>query len=807
MNCKSILLIVALFSLLFIGCKGEEKPIEETNDSIIDDGIREVELNFNGGTSLELYKEAESVASFTLNNYNTNSGSFWSGQYEKCVFITDRANDPGAQFSDRIYIGRNPYTGYFEVVDTILSGVSSWPTIEKGFDFDAEYVITVSESYSSYYKIHQKMLNIERGQIVLIATSDITTISKETPSNVKFYDKDIDIDKLVYDETNFEGLPTPVRIGFEFLGWFDNSGKEVSEIKEIDCHYVLTAKWEELNPVTDILVNGIETEVVKGYGFKIDFRVEPSDAFFQKVYVTSSNNDVLKVDASGNAEALNCGESLVTITDYMNKVTKTYLIKVYPTDSLDVSFSKDFNGSLKVGESTEVYGKFYGKDEDSYKIEYSSSDENVIEIVYGNDKVELLAKGEGVSIITVKATSNNNSFSLNYNISVSDKTNSDKLDEVLALLQKYNFSRVQTINFSLFDDSEMKYYKSTYGSVNYYLFTEFLVDRTYEAQAEANTNCRKSRRSVDTIEFVTVHDTATLIGTVEGTADYLSSGVTSIHYTVGDYKTLSVVPEKYIAYHAGDGTSMSFRWQATGVMAKDSNAPTITVEKVDGKWFFAINGEVTKVTPSLSNGEKTITDPKNALTSLGPTWTIKDGEYYIGTTHACFSSVISGVIGAYGGNANSIGIEMNVNSSGDMFDTLQRTAKLVADILVRNNLDLTRVKQHNTWTGKNCPQVLLTGNYWSEFMKMVEIEYILMKDYSDVLISFKSNNPNIIDVTGRVINPPKTSVTVSYDVTVALGEASKTITLYTIIPGTATWEEWNGLYETSKTPINGNYIN
>ncbi|MBO7080340.1 MAG: N-acetylmuramoyl-L-alanine amidase, partial [Bacilli bacterium] len=371
-------------------------------------------------------------------------------------------------------------------------------------------------------------------------------------------------------------------------------------------------------------------------------------------------------------------------------------------------------------------------------------------------------------------------------------------------ISKNNLSNVQTINFCLFDDDLNKYYNATYGSVNYYVFDEFKVNTDYVAQAESNTRCRKTRRAVDTIEFVTVHDTATLIGSVEGVADYLSSDVTSIHYTVGDYKTLAVVPEKYIAYNAGDGTSMSFKWQASGVLANGNSEPKIGVTKVDNKWYFTINDELTKLSPSLSNGEKTIKDPSKALTSLGPVWTIIDGEYYIGNTQAVFSSNINGVIGAYGGNCNSIGIEMNVNSSGDMFDTLQRTAKLVADILIRNNLDLTRVKQHNTWTGKNCPQVLLAGHYWSEFMKMVEIEYILMKDFSDTKISFKSNNPLIVTKTGRIINAPTVTTVVTYDVTVEIEGVSKTITLEAIVPGRTTWQELNGMYPTTKI-INGGY--
>ena len=132
--------------------------------------------------------------------------------------------------------------------------------------------------------------------------------------------------------------------------------------------------------------------------------------------------------------------------------------------------------------------------------------------------------------------------------------------------------------------------------------------------------------------------------------------------------------------------------------------------------------------------------------------------------------------------------------------------KLVADILIRNNLDLTRVKQHNTFDGKNCPQVILAGNYWTEFMKMVEINYILFKDYSDVEITLQSDNPDIIDNSGKVINPPKVATTVGYTITVKLGNQTKTIRLYSVVPGTTSWQKWNGIYPSSLIWNNGNFV-
>ena len=766
----------------------------------------EVVLDYAGGVSPELYKASTPVSSFTLNNYNTNSGAFWSGEYANCIFLTDKSNDPTATFSDRIYIGKNPYSGYYEIISILLSGGSSWPTTQKGFAFDAEYVITVSNSYSGYKSFHDsKIKQLEVGQIVIIAASDWTTISKETPSNIKFYNKNIEETTLTIKQSDYNGLPTPTRIGFTFAGWFDEFGNKVESIETVDKYYELTAHWEELDPVTDITVSKLKQTMTKGDQILLECSVVPSNAYFKEIFFESSNPDVIKVSASGYVTAQNSGVATLKITDYMGRVTKEYEITVYATSSVDIKFPNDYNGFLKSGDTMQIVGKYYGRGEADYTISYASSNDGVLSVDQ-NGKVTAIKDGEAV--ITVTASNGSKTYEAKATVTVGARTVSDKLDEVLALIEKYNFGRTQTINFCMYNDGDNRYYKAEYGSVNYYLFDKFTVNREYEGTAEANSSGHRSRRTTDQIEFVTVHDTATLTGTVVNIASYMATGSTSIHYTVGNYATYAVVPEKYIAYHAGDGTGTAFYWTNTGVKAPDSQtAPKITVVKnASGKWVFAINGELTNIAPSISNGSKTIADPSKGLTSLGPVWKVQNGEYYIGNTHADFSQTVAGVIGSYGGNNNSIGIEMCVNTTTDMFDTLQRTAKLVADILIRNNLDLTRVKQHNTWTGKNCPQVILAGDYWDEFMKMVEVEYLLMKNYSDVTITFKSNNPDIVTDTGRIIHAPSTTTTVSYDVTVSSGGVSKTTTLYTQVTGTTTWEQWYGLYPSSRNWNDGKYI-
>ena len=88
-------------------------------------------------------------------------------------------------------------------------------------------------------------------------------------------------------------------------------------------------------------------------------------------------------------------------------------------------------------------------------------------------------------------------------------------------------------------------------------------------------------------------------------------------------------------------------------------------------------------------------------------------------------------------------------------------------------------------------------------MEMVELEYELQTKYKDVEITFKSNNKTILGDDGRIIKAPDVTTTVSYDVTVKSGSTTKTITLYSVVPGTTTWEQWNGTYLSSVIWKNG----
>ncbi|MDZ7894708.1 MAG: N-acetylmuramoyl-L-alanine amidase [Sphingobium sp.] len=68
------------------------------------------------------------------------------------------------------------------------------------------------------------------------------------------------------------------------------------------------------------------------------------------------------------------------------------------------------------------------------------------------------------------------------------------------------------------------------------------------------------------------------------------------------------------------------------------------------------------------------------------------------------------------GNGTSIAIEVCMNAGIDQAAANARAARLVAALLYDFGWDVNALKTHKDWTGKNCPQLLLSGN-WAAFKK------------------------------------------------------------------------------------------
>ena len=75
-----------------------------------------------------------------------------------------------------------------------------------------------------------------------------------------------------------------------------------------------------------------------------------------------------------------------------------------------------------------------------------------------------------------------------------------------------------------------------------------------------------------------------------------------------------------------------------------------------------------------------------------------------------------------GGNYNGISIEICLNRDGNYVKAMENAAKLVRKIMKDEGIALVNVKQHNFFSGKNCPSEIRRGRdgiTWPKFIEMI----------------------------------------------------------------------------------------
>ena len=76
--------------------------------------------------------------------------------------------------------------------------------------------------------------------------------------------------------------------------------------------------------------------------------------------------------------------------------------------------------------------------------------------------------------------------------------------------------------------------------------------------------------------------------------------------------------------------------------------------------------------------------------------------------------------GSNTGNNEGIQIEVCVNSDGNYQKAMQNAAELVAKVMKEEGIPISKVVQHNHFSGKNCPRNVRAGRIsWNQFIAMV----------------------------------------------------------------------------------------
>ncbi len=593
--------------------------------------------------------------------------------------------------------------------------------------------------------------------------------------------------------------------GLEFLGWYDNAdftGSRVTNISSIDTgDKVFYAKWAEEVKVEKVEINKI-SELLLFTTHQLVWTLTPVNATDTTVEFFSSDESVATVNAKGLITALANGKTTITMKVYGNReLDVVFELTVFTNEYIDGSYEDE--SYVVIDETVKLNAEVVRKDGTTANVNWKSLTPDLATV---DENGLVTALNAGTAKI-VAEDPNNSNLKLEFVVIIL----SELPEDILALAIESNESNI----FTRYDlNIGNTYNKDILGSVSKLLGNSPLVkDNKYY---EASNKSAATYGVMSSIEFITVHYTGNMAAGADAAANanyFATNGSTSIHYTTGNDGVFYCMDESKGAWHAGDSGALAevgeFKWLPTGVkvLAGDPMYPNFTISD---DFYFEINGQKTTVkmpnpwnysgrnTDHVLNADGTISSkagygqtafsnrtPESFINDQSLPFMIKDGQYYMGTTWWCYTQVYEGRICGTGGNRNSIGIESCVNEGSDLWWTWQKTAQLVADIMVRQNLDITRVRGHHFFSGKDCPQPMLENDQeiWYEFLELVEAEYKLLTAYQGYEVSITSNNPDIVDNNGRVVKQPTETTCVTYTITFTKGSESKSITLASMVKG------------------------
>ena len=576
-------------------------------------------------------------------------------------------------------------------------------------------------------------------------------------------------------------LNEPYRQNYKFGGWYDNpefNGSAITSIN-VTADTTVYAKWIALTPVSDIVVQNSVTELERFATHTLTWEVLPADAGNKRVKFRSSDPSVLSVSADGKLTTYKEGTVTLNISSVLTpSVVKSYTIVVYSPGHFEVSY--ETTSYVAVGETITLNAQYIGRDKQNKAYHWESANEGIATVNNG------IVTGVASGVATIKVVLDDNSEEFEFFVTVLPNNVSSQMQKVI----EANENNVY-IQYGLgIGAGTPSYYADITGSVNKMLFEEYKVDTTYEAvQAGISSNHGGTKTST---EFITVHYTGNMSKTADGAANasYFANGGgnTSIHYVTGNDGIYHILDDNLVGFHAGDGTGVKFQWIPTGVMYAEGD-PQYPVFGISSDSFFTINGKKTTYpVPAGDAGHPQTAKVTDArwINDMGLSFKIVDGEYYMGTTWWCYSQVSEGRICNHGGNNNSVGIESCVNQGSDLWYTWQLTAQLVAHLMIKFDLDITRVVGHHFYSAKDCPQPMLENDLelWWYFIELVKAEYEVLTTLADYDISFEVLNGSTVRSNGRV-RQPKFAECIQYKVTLTNKTTSATeeIVLASVVNG------------------------
>ena len=336
----------------------------------------------------------------------------------------------------------------------------------------------------------------------------------------------------------------------------------------------------------------------------------------------------------------------------------------------------------------------------------------------------------------LKITLSNGSISRTYYLDVEikeiDSTNLKEEDKIKMFLDSIARSEYSGVVYGYYDNIKTPSGKN--WIINKSFGNLFFYENEYPKQIESLmkvNNHNLPGTKLKSVEFIVMHDTGST-GTAENHKNALLNPnfKTSFHYCVDTKEIYHLVSDDLYAYHAGCG-KREFKLIDSGVKATNTY-PTIGINE---KGYYTLNKKVTKIKAPTYNSKILKTSDivdMGIYTSIGSNGNYFLNDSYYNTTYKKISNT--------GGGINGIGIEMCVVPNEDYSITVRNTAKLAAKLLIKNNLGLDRIVQHNHFSGKDCPIAIRQGKWWNEFKELIALEKYALENLMSYEFEWESNN-------------------------------------------------------------------
>ncbi len=607
--------------------------------------------------------------------------------------------------------------------------------------------VIITATYKEFTANH----NIEIKEIVVESINVIGEsagyIDDEIILSVYFLPKDPSVKEVVWTSSD-ENIAT-VNSGVVTL-LKEGTVTITTTYKTLYFNHVISVSKKEVF-AEEVIITG-EDNILAGEEVNLSTSVLPTDADNKEIVWSSSDEEVADI-VGGLVTSYKAGNVTIKASIRGNEA-------VYGEFNLTINenFDAFYEGDNKIdiNETRELTINTFNS---SLDLIITSSDESVLEVL----EHTLIPKEEGIATITISL---GEAVTKQYGFVVLDK----EFANLVSYLKKIGYTSVsgETIKYVGSDDGSNDYINFVYPLIYPYLDEHNEITKRILPEGKENHSGKK----LTSLEWIVIHDTANA-NTGAGAAGHANwvlnpdNKSTSWHFTVGNDGIYQHLELDTAGRHTMEAGFVDAAFIDTGIPATILK-PNMTISS-DG--YYVILDTKTNVKAPLVRGRL----PKDSdIVDLGIWPVIIEGTYHIPETR--FLDVFGGNIVINGGSLNGIGIEMAVNNDSNVFLTWQRTAKLVAELLIEHDLMLDRVVFHNLFSGKPCPRTALESNNIETLLKYIEIEYTILKYYSNYNIEFISGNKNFLADNGLILIDPNFDSVVMYSIKVT-NDKGKTETI------------------------------